>query len=155
MTYDSPTQSPARAQFVDETPSSKRIVDRTDGIVDRLRDELGRDLTMVAAYNADVLEIHYFHETFREQYEPSDLDALAADLCLDGRMGDAFQEELLQLGQFNFVVKGFDDGLLLRAPLSDGTGVAVSTNLNAGEKVATVVPRTIRSCDIRVVTRDQ
>jgi len=154
MTYDSPTQSPARAQFADETPTGKQIVERTGGIVERLRDELGRDLTMVAAYNADVLEIHYFHETFREQYEPSDLDALAADLCLDGRMGDAFQEELLQLGRFNFVVKGFDDGLLLRVPLSDGTGVAVSTNLNAGEKVATLVPRIVEDCEVRVATRD-
>jgi hypothetical protein len=32
--------------------------------------------------------------------------------------------------------------------------VAVSTNLNAGAKVATEVPAIIRSCDIRVETRD-
>ncbi|WP_435347542.1 DUF7522 family protein [Haloarchaeobius sp. HRN-SO-5] len=152
MTYDSPTQSPARAQFVDETPPSKRIVDRTDDVVERLQDQLGRDLTMVAVYNEDVLEIHYFHETLRHQYDSADLDALAADLCLDGRMGDAFQEELLQLGQFNFVVKGFDDGLLLRVPLDDRTGVAVSTNLNAGEQIATLVPDIVRDCDISVAS---
>jgi hypothetical protein len=153
MTYDSPTQSPARAQFADETPPSKRIEERTDEVVERLQDELGRDLTMVSVYNEDVLEIHYFHETLRQQYDSDDLDALAADLCLDGRMGDAFQEELLQLGRFNFVVKGFDDGLLLRVPLDDRTGVAVSTNLNAGEQIATLVPAIVEDCDVSVESR--
>ncbi|WP_439025763.1 DUF7522 family protein [Haloarchaeobius sp. DT45] len=153
MPYDSPTQSPARAQFADETRPKKRIVERTDGVVERLRAELGDDLSLVAFYNEDVLEIHFVHETVREQYRPTDLDALASDLCLDARMGDAYQESLVQLGQLNFVVTGFDDGLLARVPLGQQVGVAVTTNLNAGEKIATLVPAVVENHDIVVASR--
>ncbi|WP_435363344.1 DUF7522 family protein [Haloarchaeobius sp. DYHT-AS-18] len=153
MPYDSPTQSPARAQFADETRSEKRIVERTDGVVERLREELGDDLSLVAFYNEDVLEIHFVHETVREQYQQQGLDALASDLCLDARMGDAYQESLVQLGQLNFVVTGFDDGLLARVPLGQQVGVAVTTNLNAGDRITTLVPRVVDEHDIVVASR--
>ncbi|WP_267642740.1 DUF7522 family protein [Haloarchaeobius amylolyticus] len=154
MPYDSPTQSPARAQFADETRAKKRIVERTDGVVERLREELGDDLSLVAFYNEDVLEIHFVHDTVREQYRQEDLDALASDICLDARMGDPYQESLVQLGQLNFVVTGFDDGLLARVPLGEQVGVAVTTNLNAGAKIATLVPRVVDEHDIAVASRN-
>ncbi|WP_435317721.1 DUF7522 family protein [Haloarchaeobius sp. TZWSO28] len=153
MPYDSPTQSPARAQFADETRSEKRIVERTDGVVEQLREELGDDLSLIAFYNEDVLEIHFVHETVREQYQQQGLDALASDLCLDARMGDAYQESLVQLGQLNFVVTGFDDGLLARVPLGQQVGVAVTTNLNAGDRITTLVPRVVDEHDIVVASR--
>ncbi|MCT9096041.1 hypothetical protein [Haloarchaeobius sp. HME9146] len=153
MPYDSPTQSPARAQFADETRSEKRIVERTDGVVEQLREELGDDLSLIAFYNEDVLEIHFVHETVREQYQQQGLDALASDLCLDARMGDAYQESLVQLGQLNFVVTGFDDGLLARVPLGQQVGVAVTTNLNAGDRITTLVPRVVEEHDIVVASR--
>ncbi|WP_435360777.1 DUF7522 family protein [Haloarchaeobius sp. DFWS5] len=155
MSYDSPTQTPARAQFADETRPRKRIADETDGVVEQLRETLGADLSMVALYNEDVLELHYVHETVREQYDQNGLDALASDLCLDARMGDAYQESLVQLGQLNFVVTGFDDGLLARIPLDDRTGVAVTTNLNAGDKIATEVPEVVAAHDVRVESKSK
>ncbi|WP_435335132.1 hypothetical protein [Haloarchaeobius sp. TZWWS8] len=154
MSYDSPTQSPARAQYADETSPRKRIVERTDGVVDRLCSELGSDLSMVGFYNSEVLELHYVHETVREQYDQHELDALASDLCLDARMGDAYQESLVQLGQLNFVVTGFDDGLLARVPLGEEVGVAVTTNLNAGDTITTLVPRVVAEHDIAVASRE-
>jgi predicted regulator of Ras-like GTPase activity (Roadblock/LC7/MglB family) len=129
QSIDAAGEEPAmHGQLVDDPEG---LLDDPEGVAETAREQLGEAVRAIAFYGADVLCVVEMAPSVRARYSEDELDKLAREAGVMAGFGDDHQEELYQLGELRYTLRGFEDGAVLRVPLGADNGVVVSVTPDA------------------------
>ncbi|SEO99879.1 hypothetical protein SAMN04487948_11037 [Halogranum amylolyticum] len=139
-----------RLQFTDEVEPEESIIEADDGLVEWLRNEFENKLRVVGVYSENTFEFLYVNPVVREQYTRQEFAATGDEFVLSGRQEDSYQERLYHLGSFEYEVRGFEEGQVVRVPVDMRKGLIISFEKSVNISVPQFIDQLKRRHEIAI-----
>lgn len=100
-----------------------------DEVVSFARDDLGDDLRAVDYFDSTDYESLYIREDVAGLYTESEFERMSVER-MSNLLNVSFFEGIYDVGDFQYSVRRFDEALLIFIPISDSSGLVISTEVD-------------------------
>lgn len=100
-----------------------------DEVVAFARDDLGDDLRAVDYFDSTDYQSLYIREDVAGLYTESEFERMSVER-MSNLLNVSFFEGIYDVGDFQYSVRRFDEALLIFIPISDSSGLVISTEVD-------------------------